>query len=88
MKNAQNEKLYAFWKYDVPPYLLGGEVKEIKNGYVYPVGYNGGFKAVKIVPFEKGIKLQKKLNKAFAHYRETVNEANAELKETVKKISE
>ena len=29
------QKLYAFWKYDVPPYVLGGEVTEIKsNGRV------------------------------------------------------
>ena len=28
-------KLYAFWKHDVPPYVLGGEVTEIKsNGRV------------------------------------------------------
>ena len=24
-------KLYAFWEHDIPPYVLGGEVTEIKS---------------------------------------------------------
>lgn len=35
-------KLYAFWKHDVPPYVLGGEVTEIKsNGRVCVKGFTG-----------------------------------------------
>lgn len=53
-------KMYAFWKYDIPPFLLGGEVKEIQeDGCVSVVGYTSRFKPVLIVPIEKGIKLQK-----------------------------
>ena len=70
-------ELYAFWKCDIPPYLLGGRVAEVKeDGYVIIEGdprfkYN----PVKIVPLNEGIKLQKKLNKAEAKYRKTMNAA-------------
>lgn len=81
-------KLYAFWKYDVPPYLLGGEVIEVReDGYVTVVGHTGcKFKPVLIVPLEKGIKLQKKLNEAEAKYRKSVDTANKGLRSVVKEI--
>ena len=84
-----NEKMYAFWKYDTPPYLLGGEVEGIKeDGYVTIVGRTGyEFKPVLIVPLEKGIKLQKKINKANAKYRKTVDTAKRELLDVVTEIS-
>ena len=82
------DKLYAFWKYDRPPYLLGGEVEEVKDNMVRVKGYTGWFRTVKIVPLEKGIKLQKKLNKAKAKYMKITQQADNELRETVKEISE
>lgn len=82
-------KLYAFWKYDLPPYLLGGEVEEIRpDGITKIKGYTGLFKPVKIVPLEKGIKLHKKLKKAYAKYAKTVEEANNIMKSVAKEISE
>ena len=81
-------KMYAFWKYDIPPFLLGGEVKEIQeDGCVSVVGYTSKFKPVLIVPIEKGIKLQKKLNKANAKYKKIVATAKEDLLAVVKKIS-
>ena len=81
-------KMYAFWKYDIPPFLLGGEVKEIQeDGCVSVVGYTSRFKPVLIVPIEKGIKLQKKLNKANAKYKKIVATAKEDLLAVVKKIS-
>lgn len=82
------DKLYAFWKYDMPPYLLGGEVEEVKDNMVRVKGYTGWFKTVKIVSLEKGIKLQKKLNKAKAKYMKITQQADNELRETVKEISQ
>lgn len=84
-------KLYAFWKYDLPPYLLGGEVEEVdKDGLVTIAnGYDGmKFSPVKIVPLEKGIKLQKKLDKATAQYNNEIIIAKKKLNEVVKTISE
>lgn len=85
----RQNKLYAFWKYDIPPYLLGGEVIEVmEDGYVTIKGYTPSkFKPIKIVPLEKGIKLQKKLDKARAKYKKTIQEAEKELKATVNEIS-
>lgn len=81
-------KMYAFWKYDIPPFLLGGEVKEIQeDGWVSVVGYTSRFKPVLIVPIEKGIKLQKKLDKANAKYKKVVANAKEDLLALVKKIS-
>ena len=44
-------KLYAFWKYDIPPFLLGGEVEEVlEDGCVIIKGQTGyKFKPVIIV---------------------------------------
>lgn len=81
-------KLYAFWKYDVPPFLLGGEVEEVlEDGCVIIKGRISKFKPVLIVPLERGIKLHKKLNKAEAKYRDTMNTAKEELLAVVKEIS-
>lgn len=80
--------MYAFWKYDVPPYLLGAEVEEIgPNKDVVRVKWYGLVKPTIILPLEKGIKLQKKLDKAHAKYRKAVSDANAELKSVVKEIT-
>lgn len=82
-------KLYAFWKYDLPPFLLGGEVEEIRpNGEARIKGYTGWFKTIKIVSLEKGIKLQKKLNKAKAKYVKAMALADKVLRDSVKGISE
>lgn len=84
------DKLYAFWKYDNPPYLLGGEVESIdEDGFVTVKGYSSfRFRPVKIVSLEKGIKLHKELHKAEAKYRRIVNNANDELISVVRRISE
>lgn len=80
-------KLYAFWEYDRPPYLLGDEVSQVhEDGSVSVVKYPYRFNPVLIVPLEKGIKLQKKLNKANSKYKKIVDEATKELKDAVKAI--
>ena len=67
---------------------LREEVEEVKDNMVRVKGYTGWFKTVKIVPLEKGIKLQKKLNKAKAKYMKITQQADNELRETVKEISQ
>lgn len=50
------QALMAIWKYDRPPYYLGGEIERIlPDGKVVPVGYNDGycFEPVKILPLDK-----------------------------------
>jgi len=56
------KKLYAFWKYDTFPYVLGGEVKDINNkGLVYIVSYLGWFKPIIILPLEDGKIIHEKI---------------------------
>jgi len=52
-----DKKLYAFWKHDTFPFLLGGEITEMRSdGMVETVGYGKGswFPPVKILPLEDG----------------------------------
>lgn len=81
-------KQYVFRKYDIPPYILGGEVEKITDdGFVEIKGCDGYlFKPIKIVSLKEGLRLQKKIDKAYAKYREVTHNANKEFKEKLKKI--
>ena len=88
-------KLYAFWRYDIPPYALGGEVLKIRedNGGVYVKGYDRYMSTyfsentiIAIVPYKEGVKLQKKLDKVAKAYRKTIEAAKKRLKDTIKDI--
>lgn len=55
-------KIYAFWKYDQYPYLLGDEVLEIEGMKVKPANYGGyWFTAKFFLPDDSGAKLKEKL---------------------------
>jgi len=64
--------LYAFWKYDQFPYVLGGEVRTfLKDGSVTVRGYDGmAFTPVKIVPAKVGLALRETLNGLTEEYRQ------------------
>lgn len=71
------QKLYAFWKYDVPPYVLGGEVTEIKsNGRVCVKGFTGySFLPLQILPLEEGRAKQKEIDLALKNYKNTIKKS-------------
>lgn len=75
---------YAFWKYDVPPYLRGAKVTHItQDGFIVPEHYTGiAFKPVYITTLEKGLQMQKNLNAEFEKYKQLSREANALIKTT------
>lgn len=75
-------KLYAFWKHDVPPYVLGGEVTEIKsNGRVCVKGFTGcSFLPLQILPLEEGRAKQKEIDLALKNYKNTIKKAEEELR--------
>ncbi len=65
-------KLYAFWKYDVFPYILGGHITRISsNGSVETKEYGPGnyFKPFKIVPAKTGEKLHIEIKKSEKDFR-------------------
>lgn len=74
-------KLYAFWKHDVPPYVLGGEVTEIKsNGRVCVKGFTGySFLPLQILPLEEGRAKQKEIDLAMGKYNEALEIAKKHL---------
>lgn len=55
-----NQDLMAFWKHDIYPYLLCGEISEFKNdGLVKVTEYGGGvFRPVLILNKEDGLELK------------------------------
>mgnify|MGYP001564615327 CR=1 FL=1 len=59
----EKDKKFAFWKYDLFPYILGGEIKLIKdNGWVEIKGYDGFcFRQIKIVSLKEGLEIYNKL---------------------------
>jgi len=57
------DKLYAFWKYDLFPYLLGGEIESFKEGgRVYVPSYQASFRPVLILQGPEGQELQRRLH--------------------------
>lgn len=82
-------KLYAFWKHDIPPYVLGGEVTEIKsNGRVCVKGFTGySFLPLQILPLEEGRAKQKEIDLALKNYKNTIKKAEDELRSHTKQLS-
>jgi hypothetical protein len=79
-----NKKLYAFWKYDLFPYILGGEVRDIDDrGLVYIEAYQGRFKPILILPLEKGLAIKKELNNLEREFRTKTKELRQEMLEKV-----
>ena len=65
------KKLFAFWRYDQFPFVLGAEVEDIDDdGWVKAKGYDGmKFKPIKIVPAEVGEQISSLLKKLEADER-------------------
>lgn len=64
--------LYAFWKYEQFPYVLGGRVRTfLENGDVSVRGHDGmAVTPVKIVPANAGLALHAMLNELNEEYRQ------------------
>jgi len=83
------QKLYAFWRYDHFPYVLGGEITQIlPDGSVETFGYGKGFyfQPFKIVPVAEGRKIQAKLDELRVNEREAFKEHHEEWENKVKAV--
>jgi hypothetical protein len=80
MTKAKRQKLYAFWKYDQFPYVLGGEVVEIlDNGAVSTTNYQGfALNPIRVMPLEAGRRLHEKLRKLVEARRVAIDKVNDE----------
>ena len=68
---TMNKNLFAFWKYDTFPYVLGGEISDInEKGLVYVDSYQGWFKPILILPLDEGVRRNIKLNAIAKEYEE------------------
>ena len=81
-------ELFAFWKYDLFPYVHCGKVKELKNNGVVEVetmkGYN--FKSFKLTNLQEGIKLQEQLKQLEQEYNDEILVINNKYKAKVKAL--
>ncbi len=66
----ENQKLMAFWKYDLFPYMLCGEIERFNdNGTIVPKGYNRmSFKPIAIIPGMAGEGAAEKLGRVREEY--------------------
>ena len=76
------QRLIAFWKYDVPPYVLAGEIVEFtSDGKVRIKEYDGMvLNPIKILPYEDGIEIKNKIYHLGVGYRQKEGELLAEIK--------
>ena len=60
----KKQKLYGFWKHDIFPYCLGGEIEFIDDvGKIAVVSYQSRmFTPFLIVPLLNGLEIQQELN--------------------------
>ena len=74
-------KYYAFWKTPHPPYLSISEISTKTQ-----LEHLTTTHPTMILPLEKGIKIQKKINKAYAKYKASIRAADEELSQTIKSL--
>lgn len=86
---VNDTRLWAFWKYDLPPYYLSGEVEALHEatGRVEVKNYNGRtFIPTKIVPIEEGMRIKKQIEQLGYDCSKTVNEARTHCRTEVEKL--
>ena len=79
--------MYAFWNYNLFPYLLGDEVEEIKGRTVKPKNYGGmWFTAAFFLPEDQGKDLNKNLERLRGEKQLKKNELDFEFREKLDKV--
>lgn len=74
---------YAFWSYDLYPFVLSAPVKSFReNGSVEPKGYDGFvFRPLLVVPGEMGRPLGQKLKELEREHAAATKKLNEEFKQ-------
>lgn len=73
-------RLFAFWRYDLFPYMLGAEVEEVlDNGWVSAKGYDGmRFNPIRVMDLASGRKLWGDVCKITKEYEQAQKKLRAE----------
>lgn len=80
-----SKPLYGFWKYDVPPFILGGKIEKITdNDKIAVKGYTGClFTPIAITTIEDGKRIQRVIDDALATYNKSVKDAKELMTATI-----
>lgn len=82
-------KLYAFWRNDVYPYVLGGPVTKMdEEGRVQTRNYGPGhwFTPIKLLPHKSATKLLEELAKLREEYLQALSVLNADYRGRVTQL--
>lgn len=83
-----NQRLFAFWKYDLFPYFVGSEIDRINpDGTVHSITFCGSCKPVIILPIEQGEKLKEQLEVLKGEFRSDEQELKIKYKQKLKDIA-
>lgn len=83
-----SQRLWAFWRYDTFPYMLGAPVKEVlEDGWVTVEGYTGmKFRPIKLLPLKQGEKQWAKVSDLRSAHQETVRKLKREFNAKVQEV--
>jgi len=83
------QKLFAFWRYDLYPFILCGEVTRVTDtGAVETVEYGKGFlfQPILIVPYDVGTKMRERLRDLAADEREALEAHEAKWRAKINEV--
>ena len=85
---SAKQTLYAFWSYDLCPYVLGGVVEKfLEHGYIRAKGYTGmKFKPLAILPDKEGKEALLRLKALREDYDIEEKKLKKKYKNTVRKM--
>lgn len=79
--------VFAFWKYDSAPFILGDQGRLLPNGDFKAFGYGGSVftrkNIIAIYPVELGKELSRRIKTADAVYRQRLKSLQDELTEAI-----
>ena len=78
------EGMFAFWRYDRYPYVLGAEITRMNDtGDVYAPSYQRWFRPIKMMPAKAGKTLGARLEQMRAEHRTAVEAVDATWNKTL-----
>jgi len=87
MSKSKKQQLWAFWKYDLFPYVLGGEVESIEcDGSVRVFGGLVLMTPILILPKKEGQKRMDEIKRITNEYRRESDKLKTTYKSQVEKI--